>query len=104
MAAGYKLTSVTKNVASAGTAERLTAAMTLTHSVEIAARDSNTGDVYIGDSTIDNTATGLSAGESMTVSAPLVRGNQGELDLTEIFVDADTNGEGVNLTYVSRVN
>jgi len=108
MAAGYKLKLNDKDVSSAGTAERLLAitdAGKLTHSVEITAKSGNTGDVFIGDSTVTSSNTpGLSATEQIVINGPLTGGHQELIDLSEIFLDVTTNDDGVLLRYIVRAN
>jgi hypothetical protein len=74
-------------VSTAGTAVALTSAQE-TIAVTIRALDSNSGDVYVGDNTVDsNNGYPLSKGETFSV----------DIDLNEamIYVDADNNGDGV---------
>jgi len=100
---GYKVKQFTKTVASAGTAEPLSATDLFSYSIEIAALDTNTGKVYVGDSDVDSTtAAGLDAGKAITMSGPLINGNQYEIRVDQIYVDAATNGEGVSITYLAK--
>lgn len=82
-----------KNVTTAGTAETLVAATTACKKVDIMALDTNTGKIWIGGSTIDKTAKNgkyIFAAQSYTIEID---------DLVKIYIDADTNGEGVVFTY-----
>lgn len=76
----------TKNVTTSGTAEQLDTA-TVNSYVKIKALSGNTGDVYIGDSTVTTTnGYPLSAGEEIKLNVT---------DLSNISLDVDTDGEGV---------
>lgn len=76
-----------KTVATAGTAEAL-AASTTVKSVVIKALYSNTGTVYVGDSSVSST-TGieLAAGDSVALEID---------DLSKIYLDVSVSGEGVS--------
>ncbi len=59
--------------------------------VTIIAKTGNTGQVYIGGSDVATTTNdGLDAGETLSIEAV------GWLDLADVFLDVDTNGEGVD--------
>lgn len=90
------LKSTEKDVAAAGTAEALVSSATYVTSVTIKAKAANTGNMYVGDSTVDNAGTfpPLSPSDVLTVSSPY------EFNLADIFVDADVDGEGVELWYM----
>ena len=78
-------------MAVAGTAERLVAASQRVKSVVVRAKAANLGQVYVGGSDVASTTNdGLDAGESITLEAV------GWLDLTEVYLDVDTSGEGVD--------
>lgn len=106
MSAGYKLLQTTVTVTTAGTRVPLKTGNGLyTQSVEISAASTNVGDVYIGpDSVASTTALGLSPGETTTINAPMVSGTHGDIDLSQIYVDADNNGDKIFITYLARVN
>ena len=76
-----------KTISVSGTAEILMAA-TATHSVTVKALLANTGDVYVGDSDV-TTSNGypLSPGETISIDV--------DHELASIYIDVDTNGEGV---------
>jgi hypothetical protein len=63
--------------------------------VTIYALPGNTNKVYVGDASVSSTAYAvrLSAGESYTIGMGETRGNS--TDLATIYIDVDTNGEGV---------
>ena len=77
-------------VTTGGTAVALSAARRV-RSVLIRAKAGNTGLLYVGGSDVDSTVNdGLDAGESISFDSV------GWMDLADIFIDADTNGEGVD--------
>jgi hypothetical protein len=79
-----------KTVAAAGTAEAL-APTERVKAVVVTAKDGNTGQVYVGGSDIASaTNDGISPGDSLEIPAV------NWLDLADVFVDADTSGEGVD--------
>ena len=80
-----------KTVTATGTAEALVSASQRAKAVTIIAKTGNTGQVYIGGSDVATTTNdGLDAGETLSIEAV------GWLDLADVFLDVDTNGEGVD--------
>lgn len=79
-----------KTVTTAGTQEALGTSTVLRSGVKVKALHANTNMVYVGGSTVSST-TGfvLDAGEDVFLEIA---------DLATIYIDVDTNGEGV--TYV----
>ena len=78
-----------KTVTAAGTAVAIGSDTVRT--ITIVAKDGNTGQVYIGGSTVASTTNdGLAPGDSFShrPGAPF--------DLADLYVDADVNGEGVD--------
>jgi len=90
-----------QTVTTAGTAVALDATSTeKVHSVTIGAFLTNTGNIYSGPSTVDSSAVAtqfhpMAAGYEMERTA--LPGYH--LRLSDIYIDADVNGEGVNFTY-----
>lgn len=81
-----------KTVTTAGTAVAIASAQ-LVRSVTIVAKDDNTGKVYIGGSDVASTTNnGLAPGDVLELNS---RG-PAAIDLADIYVDADTNSEGVD--------
>lgn len=79
-----------KTVAVAGTRVALAAAQRV-KSLTVIAKVGNTGQVYLGGSDVAATTNdGLDARESLDI-APV-----NWLDLADLFLDADVNGEGVD--------
>ena len=89
------LTSFGKNVAASGTAERLNSSDQLVRSVVIRSKPGNTGNVYVGDAGVSSTDPGLAVGETLQIKGDPF------LNLFDIFVDADQNGDGVDLWLVA---
>ena len=84
------LVSSEKTVSASGTAEALSSSQRV-KSVTVIAKTGNTGQVYVGGSDVASTTNdGLAPGDALEV------GSEGWLDLNDIYVDADTNGEGVD--------
>ena len=86
------LLSGAKAVTSAGTAEAIASSGLFNHLV-IHAKPGNTGQVYVGGSDVDSSTNGgRSPGDTVKCSP-----NKGHvLDLTAIYLDVDTSGEGVD--------
>ena len=94
------LTDGVKTVTAAGTAEPLAATSTECISVVVQALVDNTGNVFIGASTIeDGRGIELEPGDSLTFAGV---NNRNLYDLVNIYVDAETNGEGVGYTCFAR--
>lgn len=80
-----------KTVSTAGTAEALSTGSQRVKSVTVIAKVGNTGQVYVGGSDVaSGTNDGLAPGDSIVI--PTVNW----LDLNKVYVDVDTNGEGVD--------
>ena len=71
----------------------------LVSSVTLRAKKGNTNDVYIGDASVANSYPDLDANQTVTFEAPIVGGSHSGIDLREVWVDADTDGEGVDVWY-----
>lgn len=82
---------LTKNVASAGTAERISATPNENFKYAlIQAKKGNAGDIYIGDPTVDS-STGLAVPSYNSVPLKVY------VDLYNLWIDADTSTEGINI-------
>jgi hypothetical protein len=79
-------------VTAAGTAELLITMGEMSTRITIKALATNTGNIYVGTSTVDS-ADGfiLAAGEEVTIVI--------EMGQTDIYIDSDVNGEGVSYIY-----
>jgi len=83
------LTGGDKAVTTAGTAEALAASLSI-NSVYVRAKVDNTGNVYIGDSSVDKTTNKqiiLAPGDETIITID---------NIATVYVDVDTNGEGVD--------
>lgn len=88
----------TKTVTTSGTGVALAATVSV-KMLYVRAKSTNTGNIYFGDSAVDVTTSKqiiLTALQSVTIDAPL--GNK--IDVSEFFIDADVNGEGVDFLYL----
>lgn len=77
---------------SAGTAEPLEDSKNIVHKLELKAESGLTGNIYIGDSNVSS-ANGYPLGSGEMVELEFV-------DLNEVYVDADSNGQSVKFLYV----
>ena len=85
------LISSEKTVTAAGTAEALAAGSQRVRSLTVIAKTGNTGQVYVGGSDVASTTNdGLAPGDGLEVPA------ENWLDLADVYLDVDTNGEGVD--------
>jgi hypothetical protein len=84
----------TITVASAGTAIRFTTVPTPLRSIEIYAIGGNTGDVYVGDSSVDNTDIPTVKGNGFSL---LFRSTKDETpgDLSDLYLDAANTGDKI---------
>ena len=88
---GPVLLSGQKLVTTAGTAEALVAGTKRVKRLQVIALSTNTKPVYVGGSDVSSTTNGgLAASGSISLEA------EGWMDLADIYVDADTAGEGVD--------
>ena len=88
------LKTASRTVTAAGTAERLNTGMMLVWSAVVRAKTGNTGHVYVGDASVSSSGPGIDAGDAIDL-----RGDP-YLNLFDVFVDADTDGEGVDIWYL----
>lgn len=90
-------------VTTAGSRVRLTTSDIPATSIAIVADPLNTLNVYVGDSTVSaSTGFPLAPGDVMPLSADRTRGYSEEMMLSDIYVDADTNGNKVRVFYLGR--
>jgi hypothetical protein len=96
-----------KTVASAGTRLQLIATVpTKAQGICIQALSSNTGKVYIGDSTVVGSTLvgcgyvlGIPAGAVVPSFSTTMQASNG-LDVSQFYIDVDVNGEGVLVSYI----
>ena len=80
-----------KTVATAGQAEALSSTAQHIRSLTIVAKTSNTGQVYVGGADVaSSTNDGLAPGDALEIPC------ENWLDLADLYIDVDTNGEGVD--------
>lgn len=94
------LTAVT--VAAAGTAQPLSATSLPVNSIIVQAATANTGNVFIGDSTVSATnGITLIPGETYSITITAM-GRTDEIDTATVYVDAATNGDKVRVSVIRR--
>lgn len=85
----------------AGSRETLSATSVRVISVIIAANKSNVGKVYVGDSAVaSGVGQELSPGEALSIDAGSRFNHSETLDLADIYVDTETNGNKVKVSYI----
>ena len=85
------LVSSEKTVSASGTAEALSSSSQRVKSLVLVTKRGNTGQVYLGGADVASTTNdGLEPGGSLMIPAV------NWLDLADIYIDADVNGEGVD--------
>jgi hypothetical protein len=94
-----------KVVTTAGTAVALVAATTPVASIVITAELDNTGEIVVGDSTVIASAATrighpMEPGKSIAINAGETSSGRGLLDIAKVFIDAETNGDGVTFAYL----
>ncbi len=89
------LKSFIKNVTTGGTAERVNSTDLLVRWAQVRAKAGNVGNVFVGDATVSSSDPALAAGDSL-----ILRGDP-FINLFDIFVDAATDGEGIDVWYIS---
>lgn len=107
---GVKPINATKTVTTAGTRVQFTATSTYATSIYFEALKTNSGVIYIGDSTVSATKyiAALPAGVGFTFAADSFgragSANGGtELQLSTLYADCSVSGEKVQWTYLQRV-
>lgn len=100
---------ITKTIAAAGTAEPLMAASNVDRYVDafkVYVPITNTGtNVYIGDSTADNTWDPITKGSKESFSANQEKWGEGmQFDLSQVYADVDTDGDSVIVIFVKAVD
>lgn len=92
------------NVTTAGTRVQIDTEKRPCTSIVIQAKNSNTGKIYVGDVTVASTnGLELNPGEAWEIVGD--SRNEGQSDenvLADLYIDADTNGEGVKVAYYKK--
>ena len=86
----------TRDIAVAGTGLSLVSENIIVKSITIKARHTNAGNVFLGDSSVDNTYAPLRPNEILTISRDEM------FDISLIYVDAANNGDDVDFWYVDE--
>jgi hypothetical protein len=89
--------SLQKNVAAAGTEEALSSSSLQAYGVIIKAKHANTGMIFVGKNPVTST-TGYVLDGGETVALP------GVVDLSKVYIDSGTNGDGVSVIYFTKDN
>lgn len=91
-------------VTAAGTPVQVSANDIRTPAVHIQAATTNAGLVYVGGSSLDATHRGveLSPGAGIEITGPSIGGIEEEMFLSELKIDAATNGDKVLVSYFVR--
>lgn len=102
MAATVLKASAQVTVAVSGTEQPIVAAaVERVVALYLSAPAGNTGVIYVGDSTVTTTkGYGIEKGLSFKIEAP--EGNY--IDIAQIYVDAGTGGDKVNVSYLQLTN
>lgn len=101
---GYSPLSFAKVVTTAGTRVALSADKLLSASLVVEALPTNTGNIYVGG--IDVSSSNgiiLQPGQSVSIPGPEIHGNQYEIDLAQVYLDAGTNGDATRVMYLIKV-
>lgn len=89
-----------KSVAAAGTPERLISTPLTVGTVLIQRKPANSGSVFIGGSNIKNDGTvGFTISSASATALHLMPANGNVYSLHDMYVDAASNGEGVEVFY-----
>lgn len=103
---GIKAINASKTVTTAGTRVQVSTSATYVTSIYFEALGTNTGYIYVGDSSVSSTVhiARLSAGQSFTIAVDVTTGHGvgSELNLSDYWVDSSVNGEKVQVTYLQR--
>lgn len=92
-------------VSSAGNAVQLSSSSIFTSSATIQADVDNSGNIYIGDSSVTSSnGIELKPGDVYEFSGDDIRGIGEQIDLSDLYVDAATSNDSVRVTYFKRKN
>lgn len=89
-------------VTTAGTRKQISTDSKACYAIVLQANSSNTGKIYVGDSTVTSSnGIELSAGDSLTISPQSINGGSDtEINLTDVYIDAQVSGESVRVHYL----
>jgi hypothetical protein len=99
-----KISHFKRFVTTAATRVPLTTANLKVPSVTIQAEVSNTGQVYVGDSSVSATNCGieLDSGDSITIDAASLGSTDALISLSDIWLDVSVSTDGVWCMYLGR--
>lgn len=91
-------------VTTAGTPVPLIETEVITPGCAIMCLSTNVGKIYVGGADLSSTTRGveLDPGEVLEIQGPQIGGNQEEFDLSEIYIDSESNGDKVIVSYFTR--
>ena len=103
--ANIKLEKILVNVDVAGTQEAISASAIYTPWIEVYAPDTNVGNVYLGNSDVDNSWIPMLPGEKKAYAANELGsiGSGDQLNLANWYVDADNNNDDLIIQYPKKV-
>ena len=98
----YTLAQIT--VATSGTEQQVSATATPITTLVVSAPATNTGAIYVGDSNVTTTrGIEVAKGTTVSISADMSgRAGGEELILSDFYIDAATNGDKANVSYITR--
>jgi LysM repeat protein len=89
-------------VTTAGTRVQVSGSDLYVYSVSVQAKKANTGKIYVGDSSVSSSrGYQLEPGEVITLNGFDGKATE-EFNVTDLYVDATVNGEGVHVTYLKK--
>lgn len=102
--AGTPVGHIESNVAAAGSGQQISSSNLTVLSAVIQAKPGNTGNVFIGGSTVSSSSYGvvLSPGESLSLSKDALKPSSSGINLAEVYIDAATTSDGVTIFYTSK--
>lgn len=96
--AHLNVTAFSKVVTTSGTGVALASASTVVRGLVIQAKKvggTNTGDVYVGDSTVDKTSIQILTLSNSSVPLTILAPGRDSIDLADVYIDAATSADGV---------
>ena len=102
MARRIKPGQLNKTVTTAGAKVQLSTTSVLVKSIMIQANPGNSGDIYVGDSSVSSSVYGavVTANNSLSLEPPSNgTAETYELDLQDFWIDSSVNGEGISIMY-----
>jgi hypothetical protein len=93
------------DIPTANTRVQICSTQYCTPAIVLTAAHGNTGNIYIGDSSVGSASYSvvLSAGQTYTMTGITVGGTQEDVDITTLYADTATSGNDVHVSYYRRV-